>query len=821
MTEKNYGLVTSVEELASFTTRLLATEVPIGFDIETGYLGPDKDKYAVHPETAIIAGISFTNSTDWARYVPLAHDNADNVDNRAAARLLWPVLATGRGVAHNAPFEMRHLSRFFRHHLADDPEFGEAVRASNGYFPVRSDTMVEQYVAAEHQRFGLKPLVKAIFDHTMIDLLDLFPDLPVNKRKAIRFNVLDPHDTKVRDYACEDALWCLALHLRDYDRLKDLLPYRVDMALLPCLCEMEDEGVCYDWAFMRRAADELRVFRDRFNAEIMADLSELTGTTVAVNLASPPQVSDILYTKLGYKTTVYTASSRDKPTAERKMSTGKIALAALAQQYPVVKKIQQWKEMTRLLGTYLDRYEALYNYADDGRTHPSHLNAFVVTGRFAVSDPPYQQSPKTYHFDLDAAKVSHAEHIEAHGDKCTCEMFAPPPGTCFRFNFRDAIVAPPDHYILGFDLSQAELRAIAGEAKETALLKAFAAGEDVHTLTAALMLKVPVDQVTKEQRAIGKTFNFALMYGMGVKSLADRLAMTVDEAEALYNKYFEVYAGIAAWSAKQVQHGKRHGYVTSRFGRKLPIWEYESTQPWIYAKGDRACVNYPIQGGATGDYVRLAMVRARKAIRDAGLADKIKLVMNVHDALEWYVHASVLPQQVIAILQPAVVFPVPGWPPMQADWHIARRWGSPVDIDVTPDGRYLVKDKGSDVELAPIVEVDDESGEEIVVFPDTVVEAVRAIHTAPPSTVDKGKHVNIDLAAMPTADGYQRFLDLLDSRPGPNCITVRTPDGAIDLPHTAELGLADVGLVSLLLGPATVTYGPDDAATIIADDMDL
>jgi DNA polymerase-1 len=340
----------------------------------------------------------------------------------------------------------------------------------------------------------------------------------------------------------------------------------------------------------------------------------------------------MLFDKLGYRTTVYTDKTRDLPYHERKMSTGTIALTKLAAQVPVVKMILQWREQTKLLGTYLDKYENAYNYADDGRTHPSHLSAFVITGRFAVADPPYQQSPKKYHFDLAAARAAH----EA-GE-------TPPPGTCFKFNFRDVIVAPPDHYILGFDLSQAELRAIAGEAQETALLRAFELGEDVHRLTASLMLGIPLDEVTDEQRSIGKTMNFALLYGMGVKSLADRLGIPVEEAQALMDKYFAGYASIATWSARQVEHGRRHGYVTSRFGRKLPIWEYTSDKDYIRQGGDRACVNYPIQGAATGDYMKIAMVRAQAAIKAAGLSDQIHLVMNIHDALEFYVHRSVDPQ---------------------------------------------------------------------------------------------------------------------------------------------------------------------------------
>jgi DNA polymerase-1 len=805
----NYGLVTSVDELEALCSRLAAATGPIGFDIETGYGGPDKEKYSLHPETALVAGISITDDPTWARYIPLAHDSGETLDNRQAARLLWPILSSGRGVAHNAPFELRHLSRWFRHYLADDP----AVQASNGYFPIRSDTQVEAFIAAEHPSFGLKFLTKAMFDHQMTELHELFPGLPVNKRKCLRFNILDQHDTRVINYACEDAAWCLAIHRRYYDSVADTLLYRVEMAVVEdCIPAMEDFGVRYDWPAMRRTADDLRVFRDRYNAEIMRDLTDMTGKPIAINLASPAQVGKLLFGQLGYRTTVYTAKTRDLPAAERKMSTGKIALASLAKKHPVVQQIRDWKEMTRLLGTYLERYETLYQWAEDGMTHPNHMSAVVVTGRFAVSDPPYQQSPKVYHFDLEPAREVHARHAEEHGDKCNCDdpQFAPPDGTCFRFNFRDMVIAPEDHYLLGFDLSQAELRAIAGEAQEPELLRAFEEGRDVHTLTASLMLGVPVEQITKKQRDIGKCLNFALLYGMGVKSLADRLGIPVEEAQELYNAYFSVYSRIAAWVDKQVELGRAQGYVTSRFGRRLPIWEYASDKSWIRAKGDRACVNYPIQGAATGDYMKIAMVRAKKALRKAGLADRVHLVMNVHDALEFYVRRSLQPQDVIAVLQPAVIFPVPGWPPMQADWHFGKRWGSPIDITVEADGRFVVRGE-VEYELKPSLDFDEETGETIEVLPDVDQEVLREVLRRPAPPAADSRTVIIDMQDMPTSDGFRGLLGLLDTHPGENKIILRTPEGDLPLDCSSAIDLGHLGELSLILGTVKLYY---DAATV-------
>lgn len=750
MSLRNYDVIRSLEELKVLIDKI--TGGVFSVDCESGYHGPDREKGAIHPETNFIVGISFTNSTDWARYVPLGHDDAENLDNVEVARLFWVLLNTGFGVAHNFSFELRSLSKWFRTYLWDDPEHGEAVRASYGYYPIYSDTMVEAYLAADFQRFGLKPLTMLMFDrnghpvnpdlylnrsrtvaeinkikdeterkqalsefdgHVMTELHELFPDLPKNRRKFLRFNTL-PLSTQVIEYACEDSVWCLAIHRYYHPQVADRLLYKVEKAIVQDVVpDMEDEGIQYNWPLMARTADELRLFRDRFNAEIMDELSRLTGEQVAISLASAPQISGVLYDKLGYRTNVYTAKTRDLPPGERKMSTGKIALERLAKEHPVVQKIREWKQMTRLLGTYLERYERLYNYADDGRAHPNHLSAFVITGRFAHTDPPYAQSPKKYHYDLAEAKAAHAAGEE------------PPPGTCFRFNFRDMIVAPPDHYILGFDLSQAELRAIAGEAQETALLEAFAKGEDVHKLTASLMLDIPLDQVDEKQRGIGKTMNFALLYGLSVQGLSDRMAISIGEAQALMSKYFAGLRAIAVYMSEMKTFGRANLFVTSKFGRKLPIWEYYSDNPKIRAKGDRACVNYPIQGAATGDYMKIAMVRAKMALKKAGLTDRVKLVMNIHDALEFYVHRSVDPRIVIDALKPAVIFSVPGWPAMQADWHIARKWGSPLEVTVNDDGSLTIK--GDKVyELAPTIE-EDEDGEFVEVMPEVDIATLREV----------------------------------------------------------------------------------------------
>lgn len=1081
---RNYGYVKTIDELSSLVDKVINEGNPIGFDIETGYLGPPMAGYALHPETAIIAGFSFTNSKTWARYAPVGHDlPVDNLPSKEAAALLWNMLATGLGVAHNAKFELRHLSKWFLSLLSEHPLFGKAVTESEGYFPIRSDTWIEAYLAGEYSATALKPMTEEVFGHKMIEIWELFPDLPKNKRKMLRFNELELTPIVV-EYACEDSVWCLAHHERNYPKVQRMFLYEVEMNIIRVLCDMEDYGVLYAWEEIDKKSKEAHPFLDRMREEIKSELSDMMGMDVEeflskgskkpvkLNIQSSAQIQKILYSKLGMSTTRYTKSSQDS--SNPKMSTDAIALTGLSKQYPVVRKILDWKSLYKLLSTYLDKYEKEYRRAD-GKAHPNHMQAVVVTGRFAVADPPYQQTPKGntekgYHYELS-------------------------DGTVFDLNFRDLIVAPKDHYVFGFDVSQMELRVISGESGEPGMLQAFREDIDIHAATAALMLGRPASEVTKDDRKIGKaqpltetvftpsgwknigdikvgdyvyssdgkptkvtgvfpqgektiykvsfsdktstrccgehlwnakdagdpkrgyrtfctefmrsrmrkdhrptsawrwsipitepvlfpdngvksayevgrtlaqqhipewnmwpghkwiptkyktasmenriallqgfldvrgkpmkrsimvasndltfledlgfivrslggtfvtyqnkrnmrsmiklplsispfrdsplkeqldltspvkkivaieedgveeavcisvenetglyltrnfivthnTMNFALLYGMGMKSLAERLGVEFHEAKALHHRYFETLSVLKLWIERQIETGKRRGFTTSRFGRKHPIWEFASNNPAIYSKGERLCVNAPIQGGAA-DYMKVAMVRCWKAIQKAGLRDKIKLVLNIHDALEFYVHNSVSPQEVVDLIRPAVLFPVPGWPDMQVEWHVGPSWGDLKILEVQADGKIFLSDTDRSEKI------EEEDIETSVSFDETekaslaeVIEASKRTPVEPPEIhaepleeaprveirTGPAKAVLVTLLEMPTEIEWARFRKLAIECQGPNTIKVITPEGEIELNGTSGIGPEDQSLVSMAIPGAEISLSPD------------
>jgi len=678
-TTKNYGVISDVEGMRTYIGQVMKGTGPFAFDIESGYDGPptnDLSTTVFHPRWKLV-GISFTDSTDWARYVPIAHDNGENAPTVAAARLFWTLLNTGRGVPHNAMFELQGLSRWFREVLWDDTFFAKAVRESNGLYPILSDTMIEANMMQCYQPLsngqgvgvGLKGLVKHIFGHQMTELTSLFPDLKAaGTTKQLRFNTLELNEASI-EYACEDSAWTLALHEHHYEHVKDNLMFRAEIMLLPVLCQMEQEGLVLDWDEYERQAVIIEKFKNDLNEEIQSDLSDRLGELINVNFNSPKQVVELLYEKM--KLPVQYNKKTNRPTTDEKAVTHLVRVT----NDEGLKKILEWRGVSKLLSAYITKYLKELRYDPSGRARPSHNQLGAGTGRFSVDGVSYQQWPKPYHFELKN-------------------------GETLDLNYRNFLIAPEGFRIVGFDFAQVEMRVLAGVVGETAMLEAFANGEDLHMKTASVMFNTPLDQVTPKQRQAAKGLNFGILYGQGAAALAETLGITKDEAQELLNDYFDGFAKLRAWMDQQVAQGRQNGEVSTPFGRRFHIWNYDDAEDlkrraerlsgeerekllglsrYVYSEGDRLCVNAAIQGGAA-DYMKLGMVRAQRAIYEAGLQDKIRLVMTIHDALEFYVHESVSTQEVIDLLNPMISFPVEGFPEIRADWHEGLRWGEVLEV---------------------------------------------------------------------------------------------------------------------------------------------
>lgn len=795
--EPSYGLVSAVSELEDIAARITQDGRPFAFDFETGYHGDSRKKRSLRVGENFIVGFSLTNSLKWSRYVPLRHDTGANLDYDECAAALWKLLnlrdADGRplGVAHGAKtVELRTARRWFEARLG----------VPCGYYELFSDTLLESYAEASNREHALKDITKLNFGHVMLELEDLFPAKLTKKEKdAIRFNVLDPHDPRVIHYGCEDALWTLGHHRMRYPKVKDSFIYKLEMACLPVVCAMEDTGVWYDWNAMREWAVRAKDFAALYLEEVREDFAALSGKELppTFNFGSSQQLARLLYEDCGMPIRKRTKTGRPGTDA-------KVALKGLSKEYNEVRRLLEWKRITKLYRDYMEHFEDDYCYPEDGRAHPNFIQHGVPSGRFGCSDPNVQQAPKKYHYELR-------------------------DGTVFDLNYRTLIGAPPGYYQLGFDLAQAELRAVAGMAHEEKMFAAFEQGIDVHSVTSSLIYAVPVPEVTPDQRDVGKTMGLALVYGLTEEGLAERLGITRAESEELFLAYHGAYPRIKEWTDATVKQSRIDGFVRTWWGRKVIIWQYKDaeTAPYKRAKGliregQRTAGNAPVQGSATGDYMKIAMVRSDEALRRAGLSDVVKLAMNVHDALEWYVRRDIPPAVVIQALQPAVIFPVKGWPPMLAEWHIGERWGKVHELELLPDGSVKVvqKDKKRD---EPTIEAEED---EEAPAPAPRLAALPVPRTGgygspavpvpdPGSYAGPARTVVIEVPAPPPADAIQRLLTYCRARSGPNTVVLRMPGGDARMDFTTSLVPAAQAEVSVLLGGAIVRY--DEASVDMAE----
>src|SRR5262252_5479852 len=517
----DFQLIERPDDARKIFAHLLAEGKPVGIDIETGYDGEFCEDAQKHPEEGFIVSAQITNSTLWARMLPLRFDGGGNLDNYEMAEGLWPLAQAGLLTAWNASFEARFMSRWFKHYLSGHPEFGPQVQAAHygnpefcGYFPWRSDPMLEVHAEGhlQHPSLRLKECTRATFGHEMTEIGVLFANarggkaLTSKEMAGIRFNALDlsgEHRAAIVEYGCDDAVQELKHHYLRYDKVKDSLIYKIEMAIQPIACQMMDEGILLDWPRMREGAVKAGLFQEEMLAEIQDDLSGMLrekgiDEPCTVNLNSWQQLGRVLYEQLEMPVHRRSPRRRNKKgemVGGTPSTNSDTALMPLSKQYPVVQRMIDYRSLGKLKGTYLEPYEEKYGYCPCGRTHPNWMQAGVPAGRWACSAWQVQAAPKTYRYALHTGKE-------------------------FRHNFRDNVRSPEGWYFLGYDYAQIERRVFAGEAQDAALLEAFHSGVDIHKATASGIFGIAIGQISKEQRAVGKTVGFGLDYGLADDGLA-------------------------------------------------------------------------------------------------------------------------------------------------------------------------------------------------------------------------------------------------------------------------------------------------------------
>jgi DNA polymerase-1 len=264
-------------------------------------------------------------------------------------------------------------------------------------------------------------------------------------------------------------------------------------------------------------------------------------------------------------------------------------------EHPVVDLVLEWRQLTKLKGTYVDALPLLVER--DGRVHTSFHQTVAATGRLSSTDPNLQNVPIRSDWGL---------------------------------RVRSAFVADPGHVLVSADYSQIELRVLAHVSNDADLVEAFRRGEDIHTRTAAEVCAVEPAEVTLEMRRNAKVVNFGVVYGLSDFGLARDTGMSQEEARAFIIAYFEKFAGVAQYLARIRNFVREWGYVETLFGRRRYIPDIHAANQGIRRAAERMAVNMPIQGTAA-DIMKLAMIRTERALRDVGL--RARLLLQVHDEL--------------------------------------------------------------------------------------------------------------------------------------------------------------------------------------------
>lgn len=568
--EGQYRALTDAGEFAAFVDGIIAAGGSAALDTETDRL----DTF-----TANLVGFSMSATAGEGFYVPLILNDAlfaETMGKKDAldtlARLFNAPNVTI--VFHNAKFDIEvlwtnGLGKLVNPQHEDDIHFAATI----------ADTMIAAWLIEPDRlgkvAYGLEHLAETKLSLKGTEYGEIVP------RNGTFADV--PLETAAR-YGAEDAdftwqLWQYYLPLLKASPLYDLFA-GMEMKVLPILAGMELRGIHLD-------APSLASYETELKAHLAATKNEtyaLVGHEF--NIASPQQVGKVLYEERGLKPGKKT---------KRGFSTDSAVLEELAAQDPVPQKILEYRNLAKLLSTYV---ETLPDMADEhGRIHTSFIQTGTATGRLSSRDPNLQNIPVR----------------EEAGRR-----------------IRAAFTAAPGTVLISADYSQIELVVLAHLSGDPQLCAAFNEGTDVHKSTAALIYGIPAAQVTPEMRRTAKTINFGVMYGMGAFRLARELGIPMPRAKAFIEQYFAQYAGIKGFIENTIKKAEDTGYVETLFGRRRPLLAITSANRMEKNGAERIATNTPIQGTAA-DIVKKAMIAVDDALREHPTG--ARLLLQVHDEL--------------------------------------------------------------------------------------------------------------------------------------------------------------------------------------------
>ncbi len=497
------------------------------------------------------------------------------------------------------------------------------------------------------KRFAPEPLAKPatqpdlfsssqpdLFTSTQPDLFSAVPDISALSEQdkqeiSIAHYLLSPESSHDPEYLCL-VYHCKPTELKERvltELKKDARLYTlytdVELPLAPILKEMHEVGVRFDTQILHEASLEMHQELDDLEDEII----QLAGTTLNIN--SPRQVGELLFDRLHL-------DPKAKKTKGGQYVTSEEVLQGLRSKHPIVGKILDYRELKKLLSTYIDVLPTLIN-PKTGKIHTTYNQLVTATGRLSSSNPNLQNLP-----------------IRSERGKFIRMAVIPDDGCLF----------------LSADYSQIELRLMAHFSGDEHMLEAFRSGQDIHAATAAKIFKCSISDVTKEQRRRAKTANFGIIYGISAFGLAQQLDCTRTEAQALINDYFAAFPSVIRFIEESKERARKQGYAETAFGRKRYLPDILSHNATVRAFAERNAVNAPIQGTAA-DIIKIAMVRIHDKMKAQGL--KAQMTMQVHDELNFNVpedEIELMRELVVSEMEHAMQLTIP----LIAECGIGRNW---------------------------------------------------------------------------------------------------------------------------------------------------
>ena len=454
------------------------------------------------------------------------------------------------------------------------------------------DTMIAHYLINPDMRHNMDVLSETYLNYTPISITEL-----IGKKGKNQLSMRQVPIAQQTEYAVEDADITLQLKEHFAGELTEAntkkLFDELEIPLVKVLASMELEGINLDKDFLNELSKEL----DNDIKALEAKIYEAAGEEF--NIASPRQLGVILFEKMKLV---------DKPrkTKTGQYSTAEDVLSYLAKDHEIIRNILNYRGLAKLKSTYVDALPTQV-LEQTGRVHTDYMQTVAATGRLSSNNPNLQNIP-----------------IRTERGRQVRKAFIP---------------RNKDYTLLAADYSQIELRVIAALSAEDNMINAFKNGEDIHASTAAKVFKVPLEEVTREQRGNAKTVNFGIIYGVSAFGLSNQTNLSRSEAKALIDTYYETYPKLKQFVSDQVQFAREHGYVQTVLGRRRYLKDINSRNAVVRGAAERNAVNAPIQGSAA-DIIKIAMINIHKKLEAGNY--KTKMLLQVHDELVFDVYKSEL-----------------------------------------------------------------------------------------------------------------------------------------------------------------------------------